>query len=523
MLALFLSLLSLLCLVSSTATPPPSLLGPPNLQKFTWTPSSNELTNEQQHYAFGHSIGQKFAENIQVRMNSNNYLMKELVPYFTGTSYYTTLLERNNATYPMYVLELKGLSDGSRVPFEVLFINQMSEEFSYFYKPTGSKEHNNKPPLRCSDLVWISGSGSAYLAHNEDSGGGDVNHTALISAPKGVGIHGVPFTTYTYLGNIPTGAYGWNAYQLLFTMNYVSPLKGDLNGGLGRVFMARDLLEMTTIENGIERITRNGIAAGHNYQLFDLKEQRVWNVEVASFGLYSVREFHSNELAYFHANTYQTLNIPQNDNNSSSHRDARAKVMLKEHPITQPKDMLNIIGDQSDVGWPIYHDNLSHERGEHADWTLCTIFVNPTEQTISIYTENPKMNAPIEVVNLKSWFHDLNNDNNNDNNNDDNMMMATTTMTKMMRTVANATYRPVVIMHGMNNNERGYAKNIDSLKKKYPGIYVLALPVFDDLSSILTSMDKQLAVCFLFLFFVMFFVLFSIPDTFFFFFPSGCD
>jgi palmitoyl-protein thioesterase len=53
-------------------------------------------------------------------------------------------------------------------------------------------------------------------------------------------------------------------------------------------------------------------------------------------------------------------------------------------------------------------------------------------------------------------------------------------------------YRPVVIMHGMNNNENGYAKNVDALKAAYPGIYVLPLAVFDDLSSIITSMDKQM-------------------------------
>ena len=54
-------------------------------------------------------------------------------------------------------------------------------------------------------------------------------------------------------------------------------------------------------------------------------------------------------------------------------------------------------------------------------------------------------------------------------------------------------YRPVVIMHGMNNNEHGYNKLIDVLERQYPGIYVTALAVYDDTSSMLTPMDKQLA------------------------------
>lgn len=60
-------------------------------------------------------------------------------------------------------------------------------------------------------------------------------------------------------------------------------------------------------------------------------------------------------------------------------------------------------------------------------------------------------------------------------------------------TWASDTYRPVVIMHGMNSDERGYKRNVDAIKAKYPGIYVANLAVYDDLSSMLTHMDKQIA------------------------------
>ena len=67
-------------------------------------------------------------------------------------------------------------------------------------------------------------------------------------------------------------------------------------------------------------------------------------------------------------------------------------------------------------------------------------------------------------------------------------------MTAMCWVVTMATnFRPVVIMHGMNNNENGYEKNVNAIKAQYPGIYVHSLAVYDDASSILTHMDKQLA------------------------------
>ena len=54
-------------------------------------------------------------------------------------------------------------------------------------------------------------------------------------------------------------------------------------------------------------------------------------------------------------------------------------------------------------------------------------------------------------------------------------------------------WRPTVIMHGMNNNEKGYTKLQDSLEATYPGVYVVALSTYDDFSSMTTHMDKQLA------------------------------
>ena len=392
-------------LLAAVAAATDPLLGPPNLPTFTWIPDTANQPALEQHYSFGKSIGRQFSNVIQDRMNSDTWLQQTLIPFFHGSPTYATFLQKNNETYPMYVLELVGISDGAAVPFETLFINQMSEEFSYFYKKGKDLSRN---PERCSDLAWISSSGKAYLVHNEDSSGGDVNHTVLISAPQGVGESDIPFTTYTYLGNTPTGAFGWNANDLLFTMNYVAPSTGDLNGGLGRVFMARDLLTMTSIQDGIFKITRTGIAAGHNYQLFDLKQQTITNVEVANFGRSVVTKFQAGAPAAFHANTYQHLgNISQQYSNSSTHRDARAKIMLKNHPIQSIKDMLNVIGDQHDHFWPIYHDNFSHKRGERSDWTLCTLLVDPSSKQLLIYTENPKFHKPHVIINLKTWFDRL--------------------------------------------------------------------------------------------------------------------
>jgi hypothetical protein len=55
-----------------------------------------------------------------------------------------------------------------------------------------------------------------WWPHNEDSGEVDVNRTAIVVAriadePK--------FLSYTYLGDLPSGAFGFNENGVAFTLN----------------------------------------------------------------------------------------------------------------------------------------------------------------------------------------------------------------------------------------------------------------------------------------------------------------
>ena len=281
-------LLLLACAAAAPAPPPTptAQLGPNTLVKWEWTPAT-AADRADESYAFGRAMGAFFAESIRERVMGNDVVAKTLAPAFSDdgaphADVYASLLAANNATYPNYVRELVGIAEGAGVDFKYVFLSQMMEEFTYFAPNASLNDHSPlertlESPEHCSDLAWVAPDGTkTYLAHNEDSRAGDLNHTALISAPMGVA-GGPAFTAFTYLGNTPTGAFGWNEHRILFTMNYVAPPEGDPNG-LGRVFMARDLLEARSLSDGVERITRTtpGISAGHNYQAW-------WDRNRASF------------------------------------------------------------------------------------------------------------------------------------------------------------------------------------------------------------------------------------------------
>lgn len=57
---------------------------------------------------------------------------------------------------------------------------------------------------------------------------------------------------------------------------------------------------------------------------------------------------------------------------------------------------------------------------------------------------------------------------------------------------AAASYRPIVMMHGMNSDHTSLNGLMAILRQKYPGIYVTSLPVYDGVASEFTNIRTQL-------------------------------
>ena len=75
------------------------------------------------------------------------------------------------------------------------------------------------------------------VGHNEDNDAVDLNRTVLVGARFGAR----SWTAYTYLGELPSGAFGFNA-NVAFTLNWVGPTD-VVCPGLGRGFVSRALLD----------------------------------------------------------------------------------------------------------------------------------------------------------------------------------------------------------------------------------------------------------------------------------------
>ncbi|CAM8949173.1 unnamed protein product [Rhodiola kirilowii] len=340
-------------------------------------------------YQMGFLIGCRFSNLIQSRLANDLTLQNQLLPYAQSHHSQTligSLSENNRRKYPNYWDELRGTADGSGVPLLHILLLNFRKEILPFVSNTATEPELAETIDDCSDVLVVNES-MAVAAHNEDANVALIGHTYIIRATLDSGLH---FTAYTYAGELPSCAFGFNSEGLAFTLNSVPPSQVEIEaGGIGRNFISRDLLEGTSINDALHRISSAGVSVGHCYNLIDIKSRRILNVELASRNRFSVIEIGASP--FFHANMYLHLKVQQVQDENSICRQERAALLQK----TSKAEILSLLGDVTDPKYPIYMSGpLLH--------TLCTAVVNLDEKTLSIIVGNPSKTQASLVFSMSS-------------------------------------------------------------------------------------------------------------------------
>ncbi|ERN09096.1 uncharacterized protein LOC18437235 isoform X2 [Amborella trichopoda] len=323
-------------------------------------------------YEMGLVIGRKFSHLIKSRVAKDQVLLNHLLPFSQspqGHALIQSLSTNNRGMFPRYWDELLGMAHGSGVSFlSILMLNFRKEIIPFL--PKEVKEEADD----CSDVLLVDTS-LAIAAHNEDANFSLIGHTYLVKVKM---LSGLSFTAYTYAGELPSCAFGFNNHGLAFTLNSVPPTEAEITpGGIARNFISRDLLEASDLNEALHRITMRDVSVGHCYNLVDVMSRRILNIETASRKRVSVREIGGTPS--FHANMYLHLQVEQVHDDNSLHRQKRAG----EIPKQSKEEILSVLGDSSDDKYPIYMEGpLLH--------TLCTVLIDLDKKTMSIYQGNPK-------------------------------------------------------------------------------------------------------------------------------------
>ncbi|KAH8513320.1 hypothetical protein H0E87_006562 [Populus deltoides] len=365
-------------------------------------------------YQMGFLTGQRFSNKIRSRLSTDLVLQNQLLP-FAKTPESQALIKaltiNNQKKFPKYWDELLGTAEGSGVP--MILINFRKEILPFLPKSTAANSNADtslyNTPDDCSDVLVVSDS-MAIAAHNEDANVALVGHTYIIKATLP---NGLSFVGYTYAGELPSCAFGFNSNGLsteewnpsshyraprlrphtldtAFTLNSVPPSEAEIvAGGIGRNFISRDLLEATSIDDALSKIQSSEVSVGHSYNLINIGTRRILNVETASRNRVSVHEVGATP--FFHANMYLHLQVEQVDDDNSKSRQERAAVL----PKRSKDDFLSLLGDTDHNRYPIYMTGPTL-------YTLCTAMIDLDDKTLSIIEGNPKNGKVAYIFSMSS-------------------------------------------------------------------------------------------------------------------------
>ncbi|KAL6627176.1 hypothetical protein ACP70R_030902 [Stipagrostis hirtigluma subsp. patula] len=335
-------------------------------------------------YALGLAVGRRFGDAIRSRMRRDLVLREQLLP-FASTAPARPLLAAlqaaNRERYPRYWDELVGTADGSGVPLLHVILVNFRKEILPFVPKEGGRVTEEEPDGDCSDVLLV-GESTAIAAHNEDGNVALVGHTYLVKAtlPDGVSI-----TAYTCAGELPSCAFGFNSNGVAFTLDSVPPVNDEIvPGAIARNFVSRDLLEARSLEDAIHRISSPKVSVGHSYNLMDVRGRRIVNVETASGNRFTVHD--AGASPFFHANMYRHLQVNQVQDENSMSREKRAA----QFSVGSKEEALSLLGDTADEKYPIFMTGP-------VLYTLCTVLFDLDEETMTIYSGNPK-NRDIALV-----------------------------------------------------------------------------------------------------------------------------
>jgi len=356
--------------------------------------------NATSHYDAGFQIGTAMKDMIVERFAQDHNFQTRLLPFAAseqGAPVVEGFLSRAKASFPQYVEELQGTADGAGLSFESVFVMNLREEINALLdKPF-------KEPLSCSDysvLMLDSSPPVALVSHNEDGSDISNNHTYMLEVVIG---QGHTFTAYSYAGEIPSGAFGWNTFGVGFTLNYLQA--PTLLGGIGRNFISRWLLDASSLEEAVGRASSyQPQATGHNFQIFSIgtssSPPAIVNIELAPTGAH-VMPLRSNA-TLFHANCYMFLNptprgaVPSYtgeqpwkciDNEIDSvGRMARASELPVPHDVA---GVVAVLGDTENKDYPIYAEPGVPNADGRA--TLNSVVIDLVQGTASVLYGNPKL------------------------------------------------------------------------------------------------------------------------------------
>ncbi|XP_078619724.1 beta-alanyl-dopamine/carcinine hydrolase-like [Branchiostoma floridae x Branchiostoma japonicum] len=361
------------------------------------------------HYQVGLQIGRAARRQIAEYLDRHHVFANLLGILQTdaGRMLYDGYLRAAKSAYPHYVEEIVGMSEGSGLPFQHLFLMHCQSEMVLMFtddcKPVTEIEG-------CTTVFLNVQNGPRVMVHNEDGDSlvKDLGYVVVANIdpyelPNGDIIPAESFTAFCYPGLLAGNAYSFNLHGLCSSGNF-QMAKCVEREKIPQRFLCRALLSATSVEQAVGILRTEGVAmaSGYSYNLVSTKDRtsNMYSVEVApaegvAGNMVSVRAIEpgdgQTDGRYNHYNLYDHLDTPHWRDLSSEHRKARAAVM---EPLSTKQDVLKFMGDTEDPEYPVYRSQTRND----VFMTTSTGVFDLEAGVLEVYTDNPSKRKEPDVI-----------------------------------------------------------------------------------------------------------------------------
>ncbi|MEA1878781.1 MAG: C45 family peptidase [Bacteroidota bacterium] len=355
--------------------------------------------NETSNYDIGYKIGEHFkmqfnevyARNEANKVNNpdspfNGMDLLSILMYFVEgdpDTFYNPFLSAAEERYNNYVEEVRGLAEGSGIPFKKMFVNLCVFEILGKLGSEGQVLNNEMCATKGCSSVTFSKDSKLFLAHNEDlsTANADLMYVVKVIQP------GKPaFMGLNYPGMILGVPPSTNEAGMMFTGNQVDiPVSSD---GVPWVFLCRAMQEAQTIDEVKSILQFPGIGYSAHFNIGSLSENRIISAEVMP----GKHEFYEVDNFYVHTNHF-VLPTMKDDSIIGENTTTRYNLLKeKSGAFTSKPD--EVTGDLI-TSWMSSHDGHPHSVCVHSaeGLTLAHSLFDFQKKTWKLYRGNPCNNA----------------------------------------------------------------------------------------------------------------------------------
>jgi hypothetical protein len=287
-----------------------------------------------------------------------------------GRDAFQAIKRDNTAAYPALVKELEGLSAGSGVPLDTIWVSTLILELESLRSyPPGGADH-------CSDLYAVPEAGVSQgfaHGHNEDWPGPIHDFWYWLSITRRIdgdgGGSGGGITRLAscaglaYPGALIGWAPSWNDRGMYLTQNSLFP-RNSKRGGLASSFVQREALcgaaggdSLDAVVDALSPSRVGGWAQAASVNIVDLNQKRMANVEIyeGRHAVYEVTKAPGAASNYSHFNHFKELGGVEEDGKrkSSAHRQARLDELPPSRTVG---DIARRLSDRADEAYPIFRN-----------------------------------------------------------------------------------------------------------------------------------------------------------------------